>query len=89
MLTTYPAAMPRTAVAAAEPAKRPNPLGWLQRMICGLHGHDSMLALEGGRAFLRCTSCGHESPGWHLDGRRPPKITQAGDRKRHQIQRAV
>lgn len=41
-------------------------LGWLQRSVCALHGHDPMLQYERNRIFLRCTSCGHETPGWDV-----------------------
>ncbi len=45
-------------------------LEWVLRRIhvalCGIHGHDSVLQYEGPRMFLRCTSCGHESPGWEV-----------------------
>lgn len=37
-----------------------------QRWLCGLHGHDALLSYERGRIFLRCTSCGHETPGWEI-----------------------
>jgi hypothetical protein len=43
-------------------------LGWLQRSICALHGHDPILQFERTRIFLRCTSCGHETPGWEVSG---------------------
>ena len=33
-------------------------------MMCGLRGHDSVLHFEGKRVMMRCTSCGHNSPGW-------------------------
>jgi hypothetical protein len=39
----------------------------LRQMICGLHGHDSMLQFERDRMFLRCVSCGHETPGWAVN----------------------
>ena len=34
---------------------------------CGLHGHDSLLQFERDRMFLRCVSCGHETPGWEIN----------------------
>jgi hypothetical protein len=36
---------------------------WLQRQVCGLHGHDSMLTFAGTKMALICVSCGHQSPG--------------------------
>jgi hypothetical protein len=38
----------------------------VQTWMCGLHGHDSVLQYERTRMFLRCTSCGHETPGWEV-----------------------
>ena len=48
----------------------------LHQMMCGLHGHDTMLQFEQDRMFLRCQSCGHETPGWDLN-EAPPSITTA------------
>jgi hypothetical protein len=36
----------------------------LSQAYCGLRGHDSYLSFEEHRLYLRCASCGHESPGW-------------------------
>ena len=52
----------------------------LGQMFCGLHGHDHMLQFEGGRMFLRCLSCGHESPGWDVPKRVPVLKFGKGDR---------
>jgi hypothetical protein len=41
-------------------------LDWVQRSLCSLHGHDSILQYERNRIFLRCTSCGYETPGWDV-----------------------
>jgi len=38
----------------------------IQGVMCGLHGHDSVLQYERNRMFLQCTSCGHETPGWEV-----------------------
>ncbi len=56
----------------------------LRHMMCGLHGHDALLQFEHGRMFLRCVSCGHETPGWELN-ETPPSITVGGDAHRHAI----
>jgi hypothetical protein len=42
-------------------------LDGLREAYCGIHGHDSLLQFEVDRMFLKCTSCGHESPGWDLN----------------------
>jgi hypothetical protein len=51
---------------AQQPGLLERFLRTLQIAICGLHGHDSVLQYEGTRMFLRCTSCGSETPGWDL-----------------------
>jgi hypothetical protein len=38
----------------------------VKQMWCGLHGHDALLQFQQDRMFLRCVSCGHETPGWSL-----------------------
>jgi hypothetical protein len=37
----------------------------LRQMMCGLHGHDTLVQFEQDRMFLRCVSCGHETHGWN------------------------
>jgi hypothetical protein len=46
---------------------RGNVLDWVRQTVCGLHGHDNLLQFEQERMFLRCASCGHETPGWELN----------------------
>jgi hypothetical protein len=81
--------------AASQVVAGTNPiafvLGWwtrasrsLQSAMCGLHGHDQLLQVENGRMFLRCTSCGHESPGWTSTGR-APRLRYPGDQQRHRL----
>jgi hypothetical protein len=41
-------------------------IGWLEQSLCALHGHDAILQYERNRIYLRCTSCGHETPGWEV-----------------------
>ena len=41
-------------------------LAWFQQSLCALHGHDAILQYERNRIYLRCTSCGHETPGWEV-----------------------
>jgi hypothetical protein len=50
--------------------------------LCALRGHDSVLHFEGNRVMMRCTSCGHDSPGWEISGRGPRQRYQ-GDHRRH------
>ena len=57
-------------------------LGRLGQLVCGLRGHDSVLHFEGNRVNMRCTSCGHDTPGWEISGRGPRRRFE-GDAHRH------
>jgi hypothetical protein len=57
MVTTAPGWLTRAA-------------GQVRQLICGLHGHDSLLHFEQGRLSLLCTSCGYETPGWDVKSAR-------------------
>ena len=61
---------PRGIVACA--------LALLQQGLCGLHGHDALLQYERNRIYLRCTSCGYESPGWEVARAAVPVRRRAG-----------
>jgi hypothetical protein len=52
--------------------------------LCALRGHDSVLHFEGKRVMMRCTSCGHDTPGWEISGRGPRKRFD-GDAQRHSL----
>jgi len=54
----------------------------LRQMFCGLHGHDNLLQFEQERMFLRCVSCGRETPGWSLN-EAPPTVTARNEARRH------
>jgi hypothetical protein len=58
----------------------------MRQMICGMHGHDTLLQFEQDRMYLRCVSCGHQSPGWSLT-ETPPTVTEHGDARRHVLVR--
>lgn len=49
----------------------------VRQLICGMHGHDSLLHFERGRMSLLCSSCGYESPGWELKGNARPQAAQS------------
>ena len=54
----------------------------LGQIVCGIHGHDNLIQFEQYRMFLKCASCGHETPGWKLPNRRPvAKVSDAGRRE--------
>ena len=83
------------AQAASQVVSAANPFGvlwsWMSRAsrswstaMCGFGGHDPLLQVDGGRMFLRCSSCGHETPGWTTSARRPrPRFS--GDQARHRL----
>lgn len=57
-------------------------LGRAREAFCGLHGHDSLLQFQHDRMFLKCVSCGHESPGWELNETPPTVVAHANRRRR-------
>jgi hypothetical protein len=84
MVTDYPQRLAATTElhehTAASVVGRA--LGRISQVFCGLRGHDSVLHFEGNRVMMRCTSCGHDSPGWEISGRGPRKRFD-GDARRH------
>ena len=46
-------------------------LNHVRQAFCGMTGHDILRHFERNRMFLKCVSCGHESPGWALTEPRP------------------
>jgi hypothetical protein len=93
MVTNYPHAIAhddsselarRTAAGAGSIVL--NLVGWMRQAVCGLHGHDSLLHFEQDRMYLKCASCGHESPGWELT-EAPPRVLFRGDARRHALSR--
>jgi hypothetical protein len=57
----------------------------IREAFCGLHGHDSMLQFQQDRMFLKCASCGHESPGWSLNETPPPAVADTENHPQPQI----
>ena len=57
-------------------------MGRLGQLICGMRGHDSVLHFESHRVMMRCTSCGHDTPGWEITGHGPRRRYE-GDARRH------
>ena len=56
----------------------------IHEAFCGLQGHDSMMQFGHDRLFLKCVSCGHESPGWSLT-EAPPKVSAHADNHRRAL----
>jgi|SRR5580765_1205996 hypothetical protein len=87
MVTNYPQQLTATAAVAEPDAHTTGTLttravARVGQWLCGMRGHDSVLHFEGNRVMMRCTSCGHDSPGWEITGR-GPRQRYEGDRRRH------
>jgi hypothetical protein len=54
----------------------------LGQIVCAMHGHDNLIQFEHHRMFLKCASCGHETPGWTLPNRRP--VARVSDVRRRE-----
>jgi hypothetical protein len=84
MVTNYPQQL--TATTEGTRGRDGNVVGRtftrLGQLFCGLRGHDSVLHFEGNRVNMRCTSCGHDTPGWEISGRGPRRRYE-GDARRH------
>jgi len=85
MVTNYPQRLTATAdmrATQSDTGLLARALGRFGQIMCGLRGHDSVLHFEGKRVMMRCTSCGHDSPGWEVNGRAPRRRYE-GDARRH------
>jgi NAD-dependent SIR2 family protein deacetylase len=88
MVTNYPqqltAAAEVTREETSEAGLMARMVTRLGRAVCGLHGHDAVLHFEGSRVMMRCTSCGHDTPGREITGQ-GPRMRYAGDARRHTL----
>jgi hypothetical protein len=86
MVTNYPQQLTASAQLATDKTTTvvARTLSRLGQFVCGLRGHDSVLHFEGNRVNMRCTSCGHDTPGWEISGRGPRRRYE-GDARRHLI----
>jgi hypothetical protein len=84
MVTNYPQQLTATAAVTQDNTASvvARTLGRLGQLFCGLRGHDAVLHFEANRVMMRCTSCGHDTPGWEISGRGPRKRYE-GDARRH------
>ena len=86
MVTNYPQRLTATTTAQPEHADGSTFMSRIAasvgQFLCGVRGHDSVLHFEGNRVMMRCTSCGHDSPGWEIRGRAPRQRFE-GDHRRH------
>ena len=81
MVSNFPRWFASPDELVSHPAQTPQVDGFGERVLdrvreafCGLHGHDSLLQFQQDRLFLKCVSCGHESPGWDLNEPRPTVV---------------
>jgi hypothetical protein len=91
MVTNYPQQLTATSgVSAGNKALQTDGgtlarlVGRLGQIVCGWRGHDAVLHFEGNRVMMRCTSCGHDTPGWEISGR-GPRHRFDGDARRHSL----
>lgn len=82
MVTNYPQRLTATVETSSTASLMNRLAGRVGQWMCALRGHDSVLHFEGNRVMMRCTSCGHDSPGWEITGR-APRHRFEGDRRRH------
>ncbi len=84
MVTNFPQRLTATTGMDADNGESMvNRAMWrVGQVLCGLRGHDSVLHFEGKRVNMRCTSCGHDTPGWDVSGR-GPRQRYEGDARRH------
>ena len=89
MVTNYPQQLAASSNVNSEAASNGGfvgrVIGRLGQAFCGLRGHDAILHYEGNRVMMRCTSCGHDTPGWEISGK--PRRRFDGDARRHQLSR--
>jgi len=84
MVTNYPQQLTATAEVMLDRTGGAVvwAMGRIGQLFCGLRGHDSVLHFESNRVNMRCTSCGHDTPGWEIGGRGPRRRFE-GDARRH------
>jgi hypothetical protein len=86
MVSNYPQQLARTTEVSEQGTKGARMAARLAvrfgQVLCGLQGHDSVLHFEGNRVMMRCTSCGHDTPGWEISGQ-GPRLRYEGDARRH------
>jgi hypothetical protein len=82
MVTNYPQHLTAAGSLSGGAALVARAFTWLGQRLCGIRGHDAVLHFEGKRVMMRCTSCGHDTPGWEI-GERAPRRRFDGDARRH------
>ena len=82
MVTNYPQQLTAVGQEGAATALVARTVTRLGQLLCGMRGHDAVLHFEGKRVMMRCTSCGHDTPGWEISERAPRRRFD-GDARRH------
>ena len=84
MVTNYPQQLTAIAHETNGGALVARTVTRLGQLLCGLRGHESVMHFEGKRLMMRCTSCGHDTPGVEI-GERAPRRRFDGDARRHRM----
>ena len=86
MVTNYPQQLAAASEVTPQESQEPGIVNRFAtrvgQVLCGLHGHDAVLHFERNRVMMRCTSCGHDTPGWEISSR-GPRLRYEGDASRH------
>jgi hypothetical protein len=90
MVTNYPQQLAAAAELTFERTGNAVARGMARmgQFICGLGGHDAVVHYASNKVLMRCTSCGHETPGWEIGGRGPRRRFE-GDAHRHLLRTRI
>src|SRR4029453_3047630 len=84
MVTNYPQRLTAHGHEGGGTAFVARTVTRLGQLLCGFRGHETMMHFEGKRLMMRCTSCGHDTPGGEIAGPDPRRRFD-GDARRHQL----
>ena len=84
MVTNYPQHLTTVGHGAGGSALVARTVTRLGQLLCGFRGHESVMHREGKRLMMRCTSCGHDTPGLDISDRAPRRRFE-GDARRHHM----
>jgi hypothetical protein len=84
MVTNYPQQLATVGHGLNGTALVARTMTRLGQLICGLRGHETMMHFEGKRLLMRCTTCGHDTPGVEINEHGPRRRFE-GDARRHDL----
>lgn len=85
MVTNYPQHLTATSAGRESAGSVFTKLTtWIAQRLCGVRGHEALRHFEDKRVTMRCTLCGHETPGWEI-AQRGPRLRFEGDARRHRL----